>query len=134
MATTTLGADAVILLDGDDISDFIDVATVTDSADDLDVTTYGNNGHRHRGGLKAATVTLGGVYDTTASGPHDTIPPLLGTVVSVEWRPEGTGSTLPKTTGSVLVQQYVESPPVADIIRWTANLVVDGVLTYANQS
>lgn len=134
MATTTLGADAVFLLNADDISEFLDTLTFTDGVDSLDVTTFGNNGHRKRGGLTNGTIAIGGVYDTTASGPRDVIKPLKGTVVAFDWRPEGTGTGLPKSTGNVLVQQYVESSPVADIVRWTATLEIDGDVTDANQS
>lgn len=133
MATTTLGADAVFLLDAADISGFIDTVQITESADSLDVTTFGNNGHRKRGGLTDGSISIGGVYDTTASGPHDDIQPLIGTIVAFDWRPEGTGAGLPKLTGSVLVQNYVESAPVADIVRWTAALEIDGDTTAANQ-
>lgn len=133
MATTTLGADAVFLLNAADISDFVDTVTHTESHDSLDVTTFGNDGHRKRGGLSDGTIAIGGVYDTTTSGPHDVIKPLLGTIVAFDWRPEGTGAGKPKATGSVLVQNYVESSPVADIVRWTANLEIDGNVTDANQ-
>ena len=134
MAVTTLGADAVFLLNAVDISAFIDTVTETESGDSLDVTTFGNNGHRKRGGLTDGSIAIGGVYDTTASGPHDVIKPLLNTVVAFVWRPEGTGTGLPGTTGSVLVQSYVESSPVADIVRWTAALEIDGDTTDANQA
>jgi hypothetical protein len=134
MATTTLGADAVLMLDSDDLSDFIDTVTFTDSADNLDVTTYGNGGHRKRGGLTDGNIAVGGVYDTTASGPRAVIVPLKGTVVTFAWRPEGTGSGLPESSGSVLVQNYVESAPVADIVRWTATLEIDGSLDHTDQS
>lgn len=134
MATTTLGADAVFLLNAADISDFVDTVTYTDMVDSLDVTTFGNDGHRKRGGLQGGGFAIGGVYDTTASGPRDIVKPLVGTVVAVDWRPEGTGSGKPKSTGSVLVQNYVESSPVADIVRWTASLEIDGVITDANQA
>lgn len=133
MATTTLGADAVFLLNAVDISAYVDTVTHTESADNLDITTFGNDGHRKRGGLTDGTIALGGVYDTTASGPHDVVKPLLGTVVAFDWRPEGTGAGKPKATGSVLVQQYVESSPVADIVRWTVALEIDGDVTDANQ-
>lgn len=129
MATTTLGADAVFLLNAVDISDFMDTITSTEMVDSLDVTTFGNNGHRKRGGLTGGTIAIGGVYDTTVAGPHDTIKPLLGTVVAFGWRPEGTGAGKPATTGNVLVQNYVESSPVADIVRWTASLEIDGDVT-----
>lgn len=133
MATTTLGADAVFLLNAADISDFVDTVTVTESVDNLDVTTFGNDGHRKRGGLTDGSLEIGGVYDTTAAGPHDVIKPLIGTNVAFAWRPEGTGSGKPATTGTVLVQEYAESSPVADIVRWTATLEIDGNVTDANQ-
>lgn len=134
MAVTTLGADAVFLLDGDDISQYMDTITFTESADSLDVTTFGNNGHRKRGGLTDGSASIGGVYDTSATGPHDVVKPLLGTVVPFTWRPEGAGSGLPETTGNVLVQQYVETSPVADIVRWTAALEIDGDVTDGAQA
>ena len=134
MATTTLGADAVFLLNAVDISAFMDTITETESGDSLDVTTFGNNGHRKRGGLTDGSISIGGVYDTTSNGPHDVVKPLLNTVVTFAWRPEGTGSGLPTVTGSVLVQNYVESAPVADIVRWTAALEIDGDTTDANQA
>jgi hypothetical protein len=133
MATTTLGKDAVFTLNAADISDFIDTVTFTDSADSLDVTTFGNDSHRKRGGLNDGTLAIGGVYDTTVSGPRDVVKPLKGTVVAFQWRPEGTGAGKPQTTGNVLVQEYVESSPVADIVRWTASLERDGDWTDANQ-
>jgi hypothetical protein len=134
MATTTLGTDAVFLLNALTLSDFIDTVTFTESADSLDITTFGNDGHRKRGGLTDGSIAIGGVYDTTVNGPHDVIKPLIGTVVTFAWRPEGTGTGLPATTGSVLVQNYVESSPVADIVRWTAALEIDGNVTDANQA
>lgn len=134
MATTTLGADAVFLLDEEDISPYLDTVTFTDAVDSLDVTTFGSGGHRKRGGLTDGSISIGGVYDTTATGPRDVIKPLKGTVVTFDWRPEGTGVGLPASTGSVLVQNYVESSPVADIVRWTASLEVDGGITDADQA
>lgn len=134
MATTTLGAAAALLLNALTLTDFIDTITFTDSADSLDITTFGNLGHRKRGGLTNGGISVGGVYDTTVNGPHDVVAPLVGTVVTFDWRPEGTGSGKPAVTGSVLVQNFVESSPVADIVRWTASLEVDGNLTYANQA
>lgn len=133
MATTTLGEAAVLLVNAVDISAFIDTVTFTQSGDKLDITTFGNTGHRKRGGLTDGTIAIGGVYDTTTSGPHDVLKPLLNTVVAFDWRPEGTGAGKPKATGSVLVQTYVESSPVADIVRWTSTLEIDGTVTDANQ-
>jgi hypothetical protein len=134
MATTTLGKDATFTLNGDVLTDFIDTVTFTGSADSLDVTTFGNASHRKRGGLFDGTIAIGGVYDTSATGPKDQVEPVVGTVVAFIWRPEGAGTGKPETTGNVLVQEYVESSPVADIVRWTASLERDGTWTVANQA
>ena len=135
MATTTLGADAVITVNAVALTDFIDSVTFTKSVDSLDITTFGNNGHRKRGGLTDGSLSIGGVYDTTANGPHDVLQSLVapGVPVAFTWRPEGTGSGLAQYAGNVLVQNYVESAPVADIVRWTAALEIDGDLVLTNQ-
>jgi len=133
MATTTLSKDAVFKLNGTALTGYIDTVTFTQSGDVLDITTFGNAGHRKRGGLTDGNIAIGGVYDTTTGGPHDVINPLIDTVVSFTWWPEGTGTGLAAYTGNVLVSQYVESAPVADIIRWTATLEIDGDVTKTNQ-
>lgn len=133
MATTTLGEAAVLLVNAVDISTYLDTVTFTQSGDVLDITTFGNTGHVKRGGLTDGSIAIGGVYDTTTSGPNDVLKPLLNTVVAFDWRPEGTGAGKPKRTGNVLVSEYVDSSPVADIVRWTATLEISGAVTDANQ-
>lgn len=133
MATTTLGEASVLLVNAVDISQFLDTVTYTASGDVLDISTFTFTGHRKRGGLTDGNFSIGGVYDTTTNGPHDVLKPLLNTVVAFDWRPEGTGAGKPKTTGNVLVANYAESAPVADIVRWTATLEIDGATTDANQ-
>jgi hypothetical protein len=132
-AVTTLSKDAVFLLGAVDLSAFINNVSFGKSADSLDVSTYTNDSHRKTGGLFDGTISVDGVYGTTATGPRDTIGPLIGTVTTFTWRPEGTGAGLPEETGSVLVQAYNETAPVAEVVSWTANLERDGDWTAANQ-
>ena len=137
MAVTTLGADAVFLLGAANLSDYIDTVTFTIEVNNLDVTTFGNNGHRKRGGLTDGSIAIGGVYDTSTNGPHDVFAPLMSAVPQVlstfTWRPEGTGAGLASYTGNVLIENYVESSPVADVVRWTATLSIDGDVVKTNQ-
>lgn len=135
MATTTLSADAVVTVNAVTLTDFVDTVTFTKSVDSLDITTFGNNGHRKRGGLTDGSLAIGGVYDTTTGGPHDVLQTLVaaGVPVAFQWRPEGTGVGLAQYAGNVLVQNYVESAPVADVVRWTAALEIDGDLVLTNQ-
>lgn len=135
MATTVLSKSSVITVNAVTLTDFVDSVTFTESVDSLDVTTFGNSGHRKRGGLTDGIITLGGVYDSTTGGPHDVLMTLVaaGTPVAFQWRPEGTGSGLAQYAGNVLIQNYVEDAKVADIVRWTAALEIDGSLTLTNQ-
>lgn len=135
MATTVLSKTAIITVNAVSLTDFVDSVTFTKSVDSLDVTTFGNNGHRKRGGLTDGSIAIGGVYDSTAAGPHDVLMSLVaaGVPVAFQWRPEGTGVGLAQYVGNVLVQNYVEDAKVADIIRWTAALEIDGNLTETNQ-
>jgi hypothetical protein len=109
---------------------FIDTVTITGSADSLDVTTFGNLSHRKQGGLKDGTIAIGGTYDdAAASTPRTVIDDAIGTVVAFVWQPEGDATH--QVSGNVLVVNYVESAPVADIVRWTASLERDGDWTFA---
>jgi len=128
------GKETYVSLDGDDISTFTDSTTYNRGADEHDSTCYGAEGHEFTGGLKTGTITIGGKYVTGATGPRAVIAPLLGTKVPFVYRPEGTGSALPEDTATVLVKTYNQSSPVADIVRWTAELTVSGVVTAGTQA
>jgi hypothetical protein len=113
------GKNTYISVDGDDLSAFTNTSTLTRTADSHDVTTYGKNSHVFQGGLLNGTASMGGIYDNGATGPREVLEPLIGTVVALVRRPEGTGSSLPQDTVDVLITSYVETNPVADMVTWT---------------
>lgn len=127
------GKDTYVSLNGSDLSAFCNTSTLSRKADKHDVTTYGKDDHVYAGGLGDGTASLGGIYDNTATGPRDVIEPLVGTVVTLVRRPEGTGSGLPQDTVDVLVEEYVETNPVADMVTWTVSLQLSDAVTSANQ-
>lgn len=129
----THSKDTVIILGGNDISEFCNTSSLERSATSHDVTTYGKDAKVKQGGLKDGSTSIGGWYDNTAAGPHDIIDPMVGTVVEMIRRPEGTGSGLPQQTVDVLVQNYVETAPIDDIIQWTAALELSDDVVSANQ-
>ena len=129
------GKDTFISLDGDNLSAFCNTSTLTRQADSHDVTTYGAEDHVFVGGLGNGTCSIGGFYDNTAStGPRAVIEPLVGTVVVLIRQPEGTGSGLPQDEVDVLVTNYVETSPVADIVTWTAQLQLSGAIDSTAQA
>lgn len=127
------GKDTFVSLNASDLSAFANTSTLTRKADKHDVTTYGKDDHVYTGGLGDGAFSMGGIYDNTASGPRDVIEPLIGTVVELIRRPEGTGSGLPQDTVDVLVEEYVETNPVADMVTWSVTLQPSDALVSTNQ-
>lgn len=128
------GKDTEITLGGDDLSAFANSSDLTDKADKHDVTTYGKQRHVYQGGLGDGEANISGIYDNGAAGPREIIKPLIGTVVTLIRRPEGTGAGLPQDVVDVLVEEYVETNPVADMISWSVKLQLSDDLDDTPQS
>jgi len=125
--TKVHGKNTVIILNGADLSTYCNTSGITRSSDSHDVTGYGVDDHAYQGGLKDGTSSIGGIYDNTASvGPKAVIEPLVGSNVPYIRRPDGTGAGKPQTQVTVLVLNYVETAPVADMVTWTAELQLSG--------
>lgn len=128
------GKETYVSLDGDDISTFTNNTTFERESDEHDSTCYGVDDKEVVGGLRGGKVTIGGKYITGAAGPAAVIEPLLGTKVTFIYRAEGTGTGLPQKSCTVLVKSYNQSSPVADIVRWTAELTISGAVTPTTQA
>lgn len=128
------GSETVILLDAQDISAFCDKSDGKFTADEHESTCYGADGHEVATGLKKDGYSIGGKYINGATGTRVYVKAKRGTKVTFVKRPEGTGTGLPEETSLVHIKEYNESAPVADIIRWTAELTVSGVVTFGTQA
>lgn len=117
------GRNTFVSLNGSDLSIYTTTSQLERNADKHDVTTYGKNDHVFAGGLGNGAFTMSGIYDSTASvGPRAVLEPLVGTVVQLIRRPEGTGTGKPQDKVNVLVEKYVETSPVADMCTWSLDL------------
>lgn len=128
------GKDTVVKLNAVDLSAFANSSEFGRASDKHDVTTFGKDSHVYQGGLLDGTAKISGVYDNSATGPRDVIEPLIGTVVTFIRQPEGTGSGLPQDSVSVLVEKYMETNPVADMVTWEVELQLSDEVNSANQS
>lgn len=128
------GKDTYISLNGADLSAFANTSDFGRTSDKHDVTTYGKGSHVYTGGLLDGSASMGGVYDNGATGPRDIIEPLIGTVVTLIRRPEGTGSGKPQDSVQVLVEEYVETNPVADMVTWSCKMQCSDDVTSTNQA
>lgn len=130
----THGSETVILLDAQDISVWCDKSDGKLTNDEHDTTCYGAVGHEVFPGLAKDAYSIGGKYMTGATATHTYVKAKRGTKVTFEKRPEGTGTGLPVETCTVHIKEYNESSPVADVVRWTAELTVSGKVTFAVQA
>lgn len=113
------GKNTYISLGGEDLSAYTNTSELSRTADSHDVTTYGKNAHVKEGGLLDGTGSMSGIYDNGTFGPRGVIEPLIGDVVSLVRRPEGTGAGKPQDTVDVLITNYTETNPVADMVAWS---------------
>lgn len=128
------GKNTVITVATKDISQYCNKSQLTRGADSHDLTGYGKQAHVVAGGLLKNEFTCEGNYDNTAvTGPRAALEPLVGTVVACTRKPEGTGVGKPLETFSALLEQYVETNPVADYISWSAKFTVSDVIADTTQ-
>lgn len=129
------GKNTVITVATADLSTYTDSSEFGRTADSHDVTTYGNSAHRKAGGLLDGTFKMSGTYDNTASvGPRAKLEPLLGTICAIVRKPDGTGSSKAMDDFDGLLVSFVETSPVADMVKWSAEFEVDGDVDSTAQS
>lgn len=129
------GKDTYLSVGGDVITAWTNTSELTRGAQSHDLTMYGNNSEVHGGGLINGKFTCGGRYDNAAgTGPHSVLNPLIGTVVEIIRRPEGTGTGKPEQTFDGLLVSYVETNPVADYVAWSAEFTVSGDVAETTQA
>lgn len=130
------GKDTYVSLDGVDIGIHGTNVEYGRSGDSHDVTTFGSgDSHVFLGGLKNGTASMSGMYDSTAvTGPRAAITPLIGTVVEMIYRPEGTGAGRPQDTVDVLVTAFNETAPVAGYVTFVAELQLSGDVVQSTQA
>jgi hypothetical protein len=127
------GRVTVLKLSATDLSIYTNTSEVTEVYDEHDVTGYGAVGHAVQGGLQTGKVTFGGTYHSASTGPRKVIQPLLGTNVVFVRQPEGVGTTLPQDSATIHVKSYVETSPVADMVKWACEGTVSGIIDHTAQ-
>lgn len=108
----------VILIDSNDISAYCTDSNCEQSAGTEDNTTYGKNAQVFDPTLLTGAFGCSGKYDGATTGPRGVLKPLVGTSVTVKYRPEGTGANLPQDSFTAVITKYTETAPVAGYRTW----------------
>ena len=127
------GKDSVFKLDNasgtlTDISTYVNNVDFPETADVAETTVLGKDNKTYIVGLKDATISLGGLWDSTADAIFGAV---LGqsATLSFEYSPEGTGSGAVKYTGETILTNYAISSPVGDVVAYSADLQVSDAVT-----
>jgi len=129
----------VVTLAGGTVSANVAQCSISLEADDVEVTSFGSQGHRERiGGLKSGTVSFDFHNDYAGGGIDSDLFPLLGGTAAVTVRPAGTaaaGSANPEYRFTALVTEYspVDSA-VGDLATFSVSWPVTGAVTRATAS
>jgi len=117
--------DAVVSINGVDLSQWGSAASLEIEVEDQDATTFTSQGWSEvLGGLKSATLGLTFKQDFDAAAVDATLWPIVGEVVpfSVKAKSGATSATNPAYTGNVLIAAY---SPVAGEVGNIAEMEVE---------
>jgi hypothetical protein len=127
---TSHGRLTVLTVATKDISAWTTTSNIQEKADIHDKTGYGAVAKAKDGGLVDNTFSCSGTYDKTlATSPRGVFRGKAGTTVVVVRKPEGTVTGAPVETFNAVIETYNESNAVDDLVRWSADLQIDGVVT-----
>jgi hypothetical protein len=126
--------DYKITVAGVDFSTNLNSVELSQEADDLETTAFGQSWRSRIGGLNNASITLNFMQDFAASSVDATLHPLLGSISTVIIKPtSGTvTATNPSYTMTALVTQYSPfASSVGDIATLSVTWPVSGSVTRA---
>lgn len=131
MATIVL-TDAVVTINGVDLSDHITKVTFHGEVDDVDNTAFGSTWKTRQGGLKDGSVDLEFNQDYASSKVDATLWPLLGTTTTVTAKATSAANsaTNPQYSASCLVKEY--SPldgSVGDLNKTSVSWPTNGAIS-----
>jgi hypothetical protein len=124
--------DYKITVAGTDFSTNLNSVELSQEADEVETTAFGQNFRTRIGGLKTGSVTLNFMQDFGAGSVDATLNPLLGTIATVIIQSaSGTvTSTQPKYQAECLVTQYSPfASSVGDIATLSVTWPTTGTIT-----
>lgn len=124
---TAHGKLTVLTVNAKDISPYCKTSTLERGSAVHNTTGYGVDDELNAGGLRNGKFTVSGVYDNTALvGPRIVLNPLVGTLVPIIRKVEGTATGKPIDTFSAILEKYVETNPHDDMVTWSADFTISG--------
>lgn len=134
--STVHGSKTVVKVGGVQLAK-VDNSETKRTRDSHDDTGYGEDAHTYSKGLKDGTFTMSGTYDNTEdTGNHDVLLAAYedDDLVEIIRQVEGAGVGKPQERFQALCTSFVETNPVADMVKWSADFQISGVIDDTDQS
>ena len=111
-----------------DLSAYLNDVSFPRDAETAETTAFGNSAKTYIIGLTDATISISGMFDSTADGY---LAGVLGfaTPLNFEYGPEGSTAGKVKYSGSCLMTSYEVSASVGDAVQASADFQVTGAIT-----
>jgi hypothetical protein len=131
MPTFRHGKKTAVLLNGTDMSPFLNEATTTTEIETAETTTFGDDDKTYITGLADGTISTSGLFDSTAGASNDVLTGLIA-------QDDNTFTVLPegKAAGNYAIiangqlTSYEVSSPIGDVIAISAEVQADGGLLH----
>lgn len=131
MPTFRHGKKTAVLLNGTNMSPFLNEATTTTEIETAETTTFGDQDKTYIVGLADGTISTSGLFDSTAGASHDVLSGLIATEDNTfTVLPEGATAGSPAVIANGQMTSYEVSSPVGDVISISAEVQADGGLLH----
>lgn len=131
MATFRHGKATAVLLNGTNMSPFLNEATTTTEIETSEVTTFGDQDKAYIVGLADGTISTSGLFDSTAGASNDVLTGLIATEDNTfTVLPSGVTAGNPAVIANGQMTSYEVSSPVGDVISISAEVQADGGLLH----
>lgn len=135
------GKDTRLTIGAIDVSDFANTSELGRKGETHNVTVYGSASYpdgrkpnEYHPGLVDATFKCGGVYDMTEGTGTAALKGTVGTKTTLVRQALGTGTGKPTETVDIIVTDYTETSPVADMVTWQLEAQCSGVIAETAQA
>lgn len=129
MPTFRHGKKTAVLLNGTDMSPFLNEATSTQEIETAETTTFGDQDKTYIVGLADGTISTSGLFDSSAGASDAVLSGLIATEDNTfTVLPEGLTAGTRSILANGQMTSYEISSPVADVVSISAEVQADGGL------
>lgn len=131
MPTFRHGKKTAVLLNGTNMSPFLNEATTTTEIETAETTTFGDTDKTYIVGLADGTISTSGLFDSTAGASNDVLTGIIAQEDNTfTVMPEGATAGNAAIIANGQLTSYEVSSPVGDVISISAEVQADGGLLY----